>query len=186
MQRIPFIEARFDLTDESWQEIERRLTRHLMSLRDRRDKGSTGSEAPNDFDLGDEPLEDDFPDPGFKDRKYPTEPELHRIRERSRKLVARREAASGLQHLGKREQERLSVLRDGVRLLPVETEHRADELAAALHEAMPWFGPATEEGWHALRRSAASVEPSPGLGDGAAAWCVALVTDGMAAAASRR
>ena len=43
----------------------------------------------------------------------------------------------------------------------IETEHEADEIAAALHAEMPWMARATEEVWHGLRASAR--EGLPGL-----------------------
>ncbi len=36
---------------------------------------------------------------------------------------------------------------------------QADAIAAELHDAMPWMGPATENAWRALRRSAAAGKP---------------------------
>ncbi|MEW2915017.1 hypothetical protein [Leisingera sp. JC11] len=56
-------------------------------------------------------------------------------------------------HLSREHRERLSVFRDGVRLVAIATEHQADELAAELHGEMPWMAPATEAVWHAMRRS---------------------------------
>lgn len=38
-------------------------------------------------------------------------------------------------------------------------EHWADEIAASLHAEMPWFGPANEAVWHALRVCAQRGEP---------------------------
>lgn len=37
--------------------------------------------------------------------------------------------------------------------MALPSEHRADELAAALHAEFPWMGRATETVWHAMRRS---------------------------------
>ena len=70
-------------------------------------------------------------------------------------VVARRHKASGLGHLkDKGEKERLRPLLGDVPAVTVPSEHRADEIAASLHEEMPWMAPATEAAWHALRRSA--------------------------------
>ncbi len=157
MPRIPFIEARLGLAEESPKAIERRLTDYLTSLRAKRRSGKAGGPSPEGHDAADQSSL--IPDPGFDDRKYPSKEDLYRIQSRSNKLFERRRAASGLQHLNRQELDRLSVLRDGVRLVPVETEHRADELAAELHVAMPWMAAATEEVWMALRRSAAAGEP---------------------------
>ena len=70
-------------------------------------------------------------------------------------VVERRHRASGLGHLkDKGEKERLRPLLGDVPAVTVPSEHRADEIAASLHEEMPWMRPATEAAWHALRRSA--------------------------------
>ena len=47
----------------------------------------------------------------------------------------------------------MDAFRDGVSVTQIQTEHKADEIAAALHEEMPWMAPATEEVWLGLRRS---------------------------------
>ncbi len=155
MPSIPFIEARLDLVDEGWRQIETRLTQHFIALRKRADEGSAKGSAPSEADED----EGDASSWGRYDRNSPTPEQTKRIRDRSRKLAAMREAASGVQHLTSEERERLSVLRGGVTLVPVESEHRADEIAAELHASMPWMGPATEEVWYALRRSAKAGEP---------------------------
>lgn len=64
-----------------------------------------------------------------------------RIQRRAKAIVERRKAVSGLDHLKREDYERLEVLRHGARLIVISTEHRADELASALHEDMPWMEP---------------------------------------------
>ena len=53
------------------------------------------------------------------------------------------------------------MLKDSARLIRILSEHRAAEIAAALHGEMPWMAPATETVWHAMRRSVR--EGWPGL-----------------------
>ena len=78
-----------------------------------------------------------------------------RIKRRAEALAARRRKANGLGHLkDKEEKERLRPLLGDVPAVTVPSEHRADEIAASLHEEMPWMAPATEAAWQALRRSA--------------------------------
>ena len=78
-----------------------------------------------------------------------------RIKRRADALAARRRKANGLGHLkDKGETERLRPLLGDVPAVTVPSEHRADEIAASLHEEMPWMAPATEAAWRALRRSA--------------------------------
>ncbi len=84
-----------------------------------------------------------------------------RVKRRVKRLMECRKAASGLEHLKRDDRERLEVLKDGARLIAIRNEHHADELAAALHEDMPWMAPATEMVWHAMRRSVR--EGWPGL-----------------------
>ena len=76
-------------------------------------------------------------------RVYPRDD--NRIARRAQALVAKREQASGLGHLKDRGQkDRLRRLMGDVPAVTVSSEHRADEIAASLHEEMPWMAPATE------------------------------------------
>ncbi|WP_343081003.1 AAA family ATPase [Ostreiculturibacter nitratireducens] len=145
MPRIPFIAARFPDLDQSKYDIETRLSRHLRALRVRK------AEAQVDDPISDA-LEEDLGN-GWRRPTDLGEDDHRRIRRRAAALVARREAASRLGHLRKEEREQLSVLRDGVRLVSIPSEQRADELAAELHAEMPWLGQATEAVWHAMRAS---------------------------------
>jgi len=76
------------------------------------------------------------------------------------------------------------VLRHGVRLAQIKSEHHADELAASLHAEFPWMAPATETVWHAMHRSVKAGDPGlrmapilldgpPGIGK--SAWSRTLV-----------
>ena len=82
-----------------------------------------------------------------------------RIKRRADALAKRRHKANGLGHLKEHERERLKGLMGEVPAAVMPSEHRADEIAAALYEEMPWMAPATEAAWHALRRSARLGEP---------------------------
>lgn len=84
-----------------------------------------------------------------------------RISRRVKRILEKRKAASGLEHLKSDDRARLEILKDGVRLISLRNEHHADELAAALHKDMPWMAPATEVVWRAMRRSVR--EGCPGL-----------------------
>ncbi len=77
------------------------------------------------------------------------------------RFLERMQSLSGMNHLPDAAKTQLNALRDGVSVTHIHTEDKADEIAAALHEEMPWMAPATEEVWHGLRRSAR--EGLPGL-----------------------
>ena len=155
MSTIPFIEARFFNPAEGRIEFETRLMRHLRKLRCKRI--SPDLLAPPDE--ADAPGK--IPDADLMGIIRFNDDDEARIKRRVKRLMECRKAASGLEHLKRDDRERLEVLKDGVRLISLRNEHHADELAAALHEDMPWMAPATEVVWHAMRRSVR--EGAPGL-----------------------
>ena len=99
-----------------------------------------------------------------------------KARIRKRATRAAREARKSIHpaHLKTDEADRLSGLLPDVEAVSIATVHRADEIAAAIHEDAPWMAPATEVVWDALRMTAARGEPvvvpplilvgDPGLG----------------------
>ena len=104
-----------------------------------------------------------------------TDADMRRIKMRSVKYVERLRASTGMDHLSEENQLRLGALKGGLPVAKITTEHEADEIAAALHEEMPWMAPATEAVWHGLRASARNGLPglrfnplvlvgSPGIG----------------------
>lgn len=82
-----------------------------------------------------------------------------KIEKRAELISQRHTAGTGLSHLRPDDAKKLDLLRPGVRLARIETEHHADEIAAALHAEFPWMGPATETVWHAMRRSVKAGDP---------------------------
>ena len=144
MPRHPILLVQYP-SDEPLQSIERRLSEHLKGLR----------RAMIQIEM------DAF---RAEDPSRPTGPKVdiiikladadyRKIGRRAKRLAERREAASGLAHLRKEDRDRLAALRDGVELIRLPSEHRADEIAAELHAEYPWMAPATEIVWHALRQS---------------------------------
>lgn len=132
-------------SDETQKSIELRLSERLKNLRQAM------------FLAALDPIRDE-------DLPRPTDPEVdiiikledadcRKITRRAKRLIERREAASGLAHLRKEDRDRLAALRDGVNLIRLPSEHRADEIAAEVHADYPWLAPATEVVWHALRKS---------------------------------
>ena len=154
MSRIPFIHARFPDPDETEIALARRLRDHLRKLRAARlalseDEGAEDDEMASlgclGSDLGNEVIRLGSVELSERDSE--------RIDRRVRCLHKARIAATGLSHLKKEERSRLEVLKGGVELAEICSEHRADELASELHAEFPWLAEATQKVWHAMRRS---------------------------------
>ncbi|SEK50933.1 hypothetical protein [Pacificibacter marinus] len=93
---------------------------------------------------------------------YPvTERDRATIQRRSEAYIAATSRASGMSHLDKNDRAALEVFRGGAELVAVETEHRADEIASALHTDMPWMAQATEKLWQGMRSSVRRGDPAP-------------------------
>ena len=160
MSHIPFIEARFFDPAETRYTLEERFKCFLLDLRAGKLRSKRAlTEEIDDIDAEDDDLPSFEVDP-LVIHKLDGQDES-RIRRRVAHILEGRKAASGLDHLKKEDRERLEVLKDGVRLISIPTEHRADELAAELHAEMPWMAQATEIVWQAMRRSVR--EGWPGL-----------------------
>lgn len=155
MSKIPFVHARFPDSSESEKGLVIRLEKHLIKLRK-----AKPSQVLEEDELPAELKRYVTQDPGNA-RPSITYSDNRRIERRASKLHKARLAASGLGHLKKEDRERLEALRNGVQLVTLPSEHRADELAAELHSEMPWLAPATELVWHAMRASVR--EGWPGL-----------------------
>ncbi|KGJ02235.1 hypothetical protein IT41_17965 [Paracoccus halophilus] len=139
MSRFPFVKASFPDPALTPRKIRTHLIDVQQRLRDRR----AAIHPPQD--------DTDRADPAEELRL--TERAHRRADTRAKRLhddILRR---SGLSHPNRDEREKLSVLRDGVGLVRIASEDRADELAAVLHAEMPWMAPATGHAWQAMRRS---------------------------------
>lgn len=158
MTTIRFIEARFFDPKEDRYSLEKRF-RHF--LRARRMRQSLPDLVIPDL-TGDPDVEESLrAGAEILDRVRLTDTEEARIRRRATWVLERRKAASGLEHLKSDDRARLETLKHGAGLTSIPSEYRADELAAALHDEVPWMGPATEVVWRAMRRSVR--EGWPGL-----------------------
>ncbi|MFC3058070.1 ATP-binding protein [Paenirhodobacter populi] len=145
MTRIPFALFPFPDPNLSADVIERRLRQHLVRLI----APKIGIEPPLNADgtideAGHEVMLESI-DPPYAKTK--------RLRERAARIVEHRAERSPLSRLKIEDRKRITPLRDGVELIGIPNEHRADELAAALHAEFPWMGAATEVVWHPMRRS---------------------------------
>lgn len=85
--------------------------------------------------------------------------ESNRLDNRVKRLIKVRKTAAGMHHLSADELASLLPLESGAETIALPTTHRADEIAAHLHEDMPWFALATELVWHDLRACAAAGRP---------------------------
>jgi hypothetical protein len=160
MSRIPFIHARFPKPDDNEQALAGRLRKHLSKLRLRAQQreanvvpNETAAGSSSAASLADEPVPGDDLGMDWLSPAELSHKDRRRIDRRAACLSKARRAATGVAHLKKEDLEKLAVLRDGVRLGRIENEHRADELAASLHAEFPWLSAATEQVWHAMRRS---------------------------------
>ncbi|WP_339109989.1 AAA family ATPase [Thioclava sp. GXIMD4216] len=150
MTKIKFIDARFADPDETEFSLKRRFEWHLRKIRALQD--GVSPKAPGDFedelrwneDLIAVPLSE-------KDR--------NKVLRRARRVMGARAKASGLSHLSSDDRRALEVFRNGADLVGIGSEHRADEIAAAIHAEMPWMAAATDFLWKAMRRSVRAGEP---------------------------
>ncbi|WP_291734890.1 AAA family ATPase [Leisingera sp. F5] len=144
MSKIKFIEAEFHNADKDRRAIRQRLERFLKTRRA--------------LERGIVP-----PDPEDRDDRLRWETELmqvglgregqDRVDRRVSRLAERRAAAAGLSHLKLDDRRALEVLRNGVELIRIRTEHQADEIAAGIHAGIPWMAPATDLLWKSMRGS---------------------------------
>jgi len=120
MTKIKFIDARFPDGDLDEMGIKRRFEGHLRKLRALRD--GVKPQAPGDFadalrwegDLSEVRISSD---------------DRHKILRRAQYLVQRRDALSGTSYLSSDGKRKLALLRNGVELVEIKTEHCADEIA---------------------------------------------------------
>ncbi|WP_339822529.1 AAA family ATPase [Sulfitobacter dubius] len=138
MPRIKFADVRFtDPNAPSVFDIEHRLKQHLINFREKLGKCK--------------------PDNQISDRDR---------RNILRKIAAYKDAVSrrsGMGHLADKDRQRLEVFRHGAELISVESEHRADEIASAIHSEMPWMAEATERIWQDMRASVRNGDVAPRL-----------------------
>lgn len=86
-----------------------------------------------------------------------------KIRRRTKAYLNAISRQSRMGHLDAKDRDTLEVFRGGATLITVETEHQADEIAAAIHTEMPWMGSATELVWQDMRTSVRNGDPAPRL-----------------------
>lgn len=145
MTRIPFIDAAFPDQAMSEARIKQRLTRHYKRLAARK----AGLEPPEQQS---EAAEREVFE-GVLERIEVPWAKAQRISHRAASINDCASRLSPLSQMKGEDRKRLEVLRNGVDVVAIPSEHRADEIAAELHADFPWLARATEHVWHGLRHS---------------------------------
>jgi len=86
-----------------------------------------------------------------------------KIRRRTKGYINAVSRQSRMGHLSGDDRQKMDAFRSGAELVTVGTEHRADEIAAAIHSEMPWMSATTEMVWQDLRASVRNGDPGPRL-----------------------
>lgn len=150
MPHIKFMRA--DDLDVSKSDVAARLYQFLNQLRAGKRanaEGTTGSEQPkNARQFG-------------YDYDHLSITDVRRINARVNRYVKEKQAKGQFSHLNQTDKNRLDVFRKEMKLITIENEHKADEIASAIHADAPWMSEATSLIWYAMRRSVR--EGWPGL-----------------------
>ena len=161
MARIPFVLGHIPDPKFTKSGIEQRLAQHFLSLKAQK----------TIRDQLEETVEDDETDVADSAKQIPWSAR-NNITRRTDRIHACSVKRSVLGQLKPEDRKRLEVLRDGLEIVAIHSDHRADEIAAELHADFPWLAPATEVIWHGLRRSVELGDPGvripPLLLDGSA------------------
>ncbi|MGC8202037.1 AAA family ATPase [Aliiroseovarius sp. PTFE2010] len=80
--------------------------------------------------------------------------DIHRAKRRAQRMSRHFDEALGMRHLHATERARLVALGPSVAAVTIESEHRADEMAAQLEAEMPWMRAANEKVWQDMRLAA--------------------------------
>lgn len=151
VSRIQIIHARFFPVNETQSVLEQRFTSFLKDWRRRPQLGPD-----NESRLL----------PGFEDVSANQQPlramsnrDYKRITKRAERLLECRRRVSNLGHLKDTDRDRLQPLAKGVNVTTITSSAHADEIAAAIHAAMPWMGNATAIVWEALHECVRTRRP---------------------------
>lgn len=147
MPLIPF--ARFSFPNPAFKAgpIEERLRQHLLQILMAKEKDDNRFNPPGQ--PGKEWSELDLP-----------LTKTRRIRQRAADIAACHANRSPFSRLRSEDQQRLTPIKAGIEGVTIPSEHRADEIAAALNYEYPWMGEVINKIWHAMRRSARRGDPA--------------------------
>ncbi len=161
MTTIPFIDATFLAEGDTELALFARLRDFLVDLRIQKREQENDTSSLDAEDLA-ESVAIGFLEHTREDELLDlTRSDKAKLERRAHALYQRKLARTNLMHLSKDVRKQLDVFRDGVPLLSIPSLARADEIAAQLHEEMPWMRAATEQVWYDMRRSV--LEGAPGL-----------------------
>lgn len=162
MSRIPFVLGRFPDPKMARLAIEQRLNRHFSHLQEKRAAHIVAEVT----------VAGDNDDEEHDHRKSFPWAVRQRITRRAERLNACDLKRSVLANLRPEDRKRLEPLKAGLEVVAIPSAHRADEIAAALHEMYPWMDQATRAVWQDMRQSVERGDPgvriSPLLLDGPA------------------
>lgn len=146
MPLIPFAKFSFPNLTFNAERIEERLLQHLMQI-------LMAKESDDQFHSPDKPPRQ------WSDLDLPLA-KTRRIRQRAADIATCHANRSPFSRLRSEDQKRLIPIKSGVDGIKIASEHRADEIAAALQDEYPWMNEANDKAWHAMRRSARRGDPA--------------------------
>lgn len=153
MTRIPFVGVDFPDPNYTRLDLTKRLTAHWKRIRTVKSRPGREPTPDDDGLIGIEELNRHL-------REIVVPPGVtRRINRRADRLIELYRARSPIAHLPEKDRAKLEVVRNGVDLVPIASEHRADEIAAEIHAEYPWLAPATDLLWQAMRHSVHQGEP---------------------------
>lgn len=147
MPLIPF--AKFPFPDPAFTaaRIEARLRKRLLQILMRKEEDDYRFAPP------------DQPAKEWSDLDLPLH-KTRRIRQRAADIAACHANRSPVSRLRSEDQKRLIPIKAGVEGVSIPSEHRADEIAAALQDEYPWMSEVNNKIWHAMRRSVRRGDPA--------------------------
>ncbi|AMY68311.1 AAA family ATPase [Frigidibacter mobilis] len=165
LTRIPFIEARFPDPNYTSSKLVDRFNSFWSAIREAKvGPKPEARELPEDGLINMEEIDE------WMDQVSMPYSVTQRIKRRAARLAEAHKQRSPMTHLQDGDLRRLELVRGGVDLVRIRSEHEADEIASKVHEEFPWMAPATDVLWNAMRLSVRNGEPgfrlSPLLLDG--------------------
>lgn len=180
--RVEFIDATWPDPDFTASKIAKRLQSFWSTMRERKAGPAPGLKRHPDGT----PIMEEID--AWTDRVIAPPSVIAKTVRRASQLEERHRQRSGVAHLPDKDLAKLEPARLGVDLLRIPSEHRADEIAAAVHKEFPWMSPVTDALWQAMRQSVRRGDPGfrhapyllmgpPGIGKSSWARFVATQID---------